>query len=379
MWRGLRILTIRGIPIVLHWTFLLYATLLLVTAAADQEHMLTSGVEQAAMLVLIFGFVALHELAHSVVAQRFGIRVRQIVLFPLGGMAMLEQIPEDPRQEALITVAGPLFNLTVAAALFVFFNWLTPNTVFTAGPLSAVIFTPMSLIADNPTLFTKLAVAAYCVNVIMAVFNLIPAFPMDGGRLLRAYFVWRGTPYPLATSKAVLVSKVFLALFVVLAVMSSSQSPLFLILAVFLYLGATGEERAVTARHALGHLTAAQLLPQDLVSIDPATPLGDLVPLLLDSPQRHFPVIEKRELAGVLCHKDLALALRSPAGPALPAGRFMRQPVRVDVTEPLSDVARRLDEHGTAVACIMEDGTFSGFVTRETLDRLARLLDGHAE
>lgn len=377
MWRGLRILTIRGIPIVLHWTFLLYATLILVTAAADQEHPLAGSIEQGAMLALIFGFVALHELAHSLVAQRFGIRVRQIVLFPLGGMAMLEQIPENPRQEALITIAGPLFNLVTAVLLFVYFNWLTPNTVFTAGPLSAVILSPMAVIADNTTLFTKLMVAAYSVNVLMAAFNLLPAFPMDGGRLLRAYFAWRGAPYAQATVKAVAVSKVLLALFVVLAV--TSLSPLYLILAVFLYLGATGEERAVTARHALGHLTAAQLLPQELVSIEPETTLGELVPLLLNSPQRHFPVMARKDLAGVLCHRDLAAALRTPAGPALPAIRFMRQPVLVDVTDPLSDVARRMEERGTEVACIMEDGVFAGFVARDALDRLARLLEGAAE
>ena len=134
-----------------------------------------------------------------------------------------------------------------------------------------------------------------------------------------------------------------------------------------------------TARHALGHLTAAQLLPQDLVSIEPETPLGDLVPLLLDSSQRHFPVMGRKELAGVLCHRDLALALRTPSGPALPAIRFMRQPVLVDATDPLSDVARRMEERGTDVACIMDRGEFAGFVARDALERLARLLDGAAE
>jgi len=148
---------------------------------------------------------------------------------------------------------------------------------------------------------------------------------------------------------------------------------------VFLYLGATGEEHAVNARHALGHLTAAQLLPQDLMSIEPDTPLGDLVPLLLDSPQRHFPVMDRRNLAGVLSHRDLAEALRTPAGPALPAGQFMRPPMLVAVTDPLSDVARRMDERGTEVACIMEDGLFAGFVARDALSRLARLLDGAPE
>jgi len=376
MWRGLRILTIRGIPIVLHWTFLLYAGFLLISAAADQEHPLAGSIEQGAMLALIFGFVALHELSHSLVAQKFGITVRQIILFPLGGIAMLDQVPEDPRQETMITIAGPLFNLVTAFVLFLFI-WLLPGVVFTIGPLTDILFNPMGVIAENTTLFTKLVVASYCVNVIMGIFNLVPAFPMDGGRLLRAWFVRRGTPYARATSKAVAVSKALLVLFVILSL--KSGSPWYLLIAVFLYLGATNEERAVQSRHALGHLTAAQLLPQDLLSIEPDTPLGDLVPLLLDSPQRHFPVMTRRELAGVLCHRDLATALRTPAGPALPAGRFMRPPLLVHATDPLSEVSRRLAERGEDVACIMEDGAFAGFAARDALERLARLLDGAAE
>ncbi len=376
MWRGLRILTIRGIPIVLHWTFLLYALALVVTAASDQEHPFGGSLEQGAMLALIFGFVALHELAHSLVAQHFGIRVRQIVLIPFGGVAMLEQVPEDPRQEALITIAGPLFNFAMAILLFAFIYFL-PGITFTAGPLLEVIRNPVAVIADNGSLFTKLTVAAYCVNVIMGFFNLLPAFPMDGGRLLRAWLASRGASYTRATTLAVRVSKVLLLMFVFLGL--GTFSPIYFILAVFLYLGATNEERAVAARHALGHLTAAQLLPQELTSIEPDTPLGDLVPLLLHSTQRHFPVMDRRNLAGVLCHRDLAAALRLPAGPALPASRYMRPPVLVDPTEPLADVARRLAERGQDVACIMDRGAFSGFASREMLDRLARLLDGAPE
>ena len=169
MGNGLKILTIRGIPIILHWSFLLLFPVLAWQVATLYQQSLGWG---ALLYGLIFLCVGLHELAHAVVAQRYGIRVRHIVLLPVGGIASLERIPEHAGQEARIAFAGPAFNLAAAAAIFGFIVWLP-----------GVMFDPLDVWA-NPSAFTRGTVMLFQINVLMAVFNLIPIPPLDGSKLL---------------------------------------------------------------------------------------------------------------------------------------------------------------------------------------------------
>ena len=355
-----RILTVRGIPIKLHWTFLAFFLFAIGLNTAQEGP--AEAAWWALIIALLFAFVTLHELAHAVVAQRYGLAVREIILLPVGGIAQLERIPENPRQEAAIAIAGPAFNFVVGAALFAFIYWL-PGIEFDV--LNA---------GNNPDMFTRGTVYLFQVNVMLALFNLLPAFPMDGGRLLRAALVASGQPYARATSSAVVVSKVLLVMLGIAAV--AYRNPMLAAIAVVLWISATGEETFVRARAAVRGLNAGHLLPQRPVGVEPETTLGELLPLLLSSEQRDFPVIVRGRLAGVVCHADLVGALRADGGSETPVARLMRPPHAVAPDDSLAAVAARLDAHHASVACILRNGKLLGLVSRATLHRIAGLLDG---
>lgn len=368
---GFRIATIRRVPIRLHWTFVAFVgAILAADVAAEGVGALPWGLAQFG---IIFSTVVLHELAHAVVAQRYGVRVRGITLLPIGGQAMLDRIPESPRQEAAITIAGPALNIVLAAATFAFIYYL-PGVEFMVNP-----FAPFATgdVLANPTLFTRSTVLFFKVNEVLALFNLLPAFPMDGGRLLRAALVASGRSYVAATAQAVAVSRVCLAGFVLWGLVGGHV--LLLVIAAFMYFAGRAEEVAVRSRHTLKHLVAGHLLPQEPVAVEPETELGDLVPWLVDGAPRHFPVVARGRVVGLLGHDDLVRGLGREGGAVTTAGAAMRPAVITDPAEPLADIARRLEERGAPAACIVERGRLAGLVSREMLGTLARQLDPAAD
>lgn len=352
----LRLVTILGIPIRLHWSFLAFFPILVWVVASSYGQSILWG---AVLYALLFACVALHELAHSVVAQSYSLRVREIVLLPFGGVASMERIPEEPGREAAIAIAGPVFNMAVAALLFAFM-WLVPGIIFDLGA-----------IWNNPPLQAGV-VAIFWVNIIMALFNLLPALPMDGGRLFRAFLVAMGMPYVRATSTAVLVSKGVLILFIVLGF----QMPMLWIIAFFVYYGATGEEQAVRARSSLKQLNVSHLLPQNRAAVEPDMPLGEVLPLLLPpASQRHFPVLQQGELVGVLSYQDFVGALKRNGGSDTAVSAVMRPAVAVSPEESLAEVQQRLEGRGLPVACILDRGELVGLVAQDELRRLSNLLE----
>jgi Zn-dependent protease/CBS domain-containing protein len=359
---NIRIARVRGIPITLHWTFLLFLLAYGVLGYADGG----TGAALLSVVVfcLVFGFVVLHELAHSVVAQGFGLKVRGILLLPIGGIASLERMPEEPRKEAAIAVAGPAFNIVVAVALFAFMG-MHPGITFDYLKVEA-----------NPSIFAKGIVILFQVNFMLGVFNLVPAFPMDGGRLLRAALGAFGVPFVRATRTAVTVGWAFFILFGIVSLYT--RNPMLTFIALILAMGGSTEYAAVRARSGLLHLSATHLLPQDPLGVEPTTPLGALLPYLVGGGQRDFPVIKGGRVAGMVCSADLARHLASPGGPDLPAGRVMRPPVLVSATDTLADIQHRLESDGCQVACIIRNGRLAGMVSLEGLARLSAILESGA-
>ena len=266
----------RGIPIRLHWSFL--ALLLLMGGAGGINGGIQTGMHTVAFICLLFTLVVLHELAHSVVAQKYGLTVREIVLLPVGGMAMMDRIPEEPGKEAAIAVAGPLLNLAVMVILYYFMKYL-PGITF-----------DISNAESNDTTFTWGMVALFKANFALFAFNMVPAFPMDGGRLLRAGLVKWGLPYVRATTAAANVSRVLLA--VMLAFGIFNMNPFLVVIPLVLYTAVSGEEHAVRGRGAIKSILVRHLFPQETVSIPDKMKLGDTVALLLSSTQRNFPVMK---------------------------------------------------------------------------------------
>ncbi len=232
---SVRVGSLLGIPIRIHFTFLLLL-LWFGTVSSGQGDGFLGGV---VFMLLLFGCVVLHELGHAVMAKRFGVETREIVLYPIGGVARLDRIPPG-KAELLIALAGPAVNAVLAALLF---GWLILRQVRAPG-------SPMELLTDAPVVWQLLTA-----NLTLFFFNLIPAFPMDGGRVLRATLsLFLGEDR--ATGIAATVGQGMAILFAALALFPPPVKPMLLLIAIFVFLGAGQEAAFQRHRTAVRGLTA---------------------------------------------------------------------------------------------------------------------------
>ncbi|MDH4036854.1 MAG: site-2 protease family protein [Candidatus Krumholzibacteria bacterium] len=321
-----------GIPVRVHATFPL--VLVLYAAEAGRSGSARDALLAALLVLLVFGCVVLHELGHSLMARRYGIRVRDIVLFPIGGVARAESIPEDPRQEIAVAIAGPIVNFAIAGVLF-------------------ALLAARGVPPHGGGFFVDLA----WVNLALGVFNLIPAFPMDGGRILRGMLSLR-VPYLEATRRARGVGQLIALGFATLALVNTSFIMLALI-AVFVFAGGMMEERAVSTRLRLGGRSVGDLTDASA----PVFALDDAVGVVVDRADGRpaFAVAgESGSLAGVVSVADLLHAVRDGrAGDALSTIARSDFPVTEASTEA-SRVYRYLKEERKPFAAVVEGDRFLG-------------------
>lgn len=224
MRNSLRLFRVFGISINIHISFLLLFIIFW-----------PGGIRWAVVVAGVFAFVTMHEICHSLVARAFGIRVREITLLPIGGVASMDSMPEKPYQEFLISIAGPLFNLAVVAIFFYPMRYLLGDEVLFARPLSAATW-PLA------------ASYLYWINLMLALFNLLPAFPMDGGRVVRSILASRMGNLK-ATRIAALMGHVFAVIFVYLGI--TRGSIILVAIAIFIYLAASNEMEQAELKEAL--------------------------------------------------------------------------------------------------------------------------------
>ncbi len=289
-----KVARIGGIDVRIHVTFLL---LLAVFASFYSAQGGASGTLKVVIFfLLVFLCVLLHEFGHAFAAKAFGIRTVDITLLPIGGVARMERMPEKPAQELLVAIAGPLVNVVIAAALL-FVLAATGNLDF-----GEVL---------DPTRFNALWALLYT-NVMMVLFNLIPAFPLDGGRVLRALLATR-LSYERATQVAATVGQ---ALALLMAVWAFSRGPASLaLIAIFIYLGAESESSFVQMRHATSGIPVSSAMVTRFDTLNHRATLDQAVDALLGSSQHEFPVLDDDGgFAGLLTKHDLLVALRK-AGP----------------------------------------------------------------
>ena len=222
---------IAGIPIFIHWSFWILIGWILFANVAGGETIF-QAIKGSVFIFAIFGCVLLHELGHALMAKRFGIGTSDITLLPIGGVAKLERMPEKPREEFLVAIAGPLVNVVIAGAIFV-------------GLLLTSQITPPAMIHLPGAQF--MAHLMY-VNLALVIFNMLPAFPMDGGRIFRSLLATRMN-YVRATDIAAKTGQFMAILFGVLGIFAN---PMLLFIAVFVYFGAKAEANYVRARYAYG-------------------------------------------------------------------------------------------------------------------------------
>ena len=339
---------IAGIRIQLHVTFLAYVAWVAVgqgIATGDPRHALTT----AGLLLAVFACVLFHELGHALAASRYGIRTQDIVLLPIGGVARLERMPEKPGQELAVAVAGPAVNVAIAALLWFFVP--ASHQIPVAGARGAI----------QPAAFLL------AVNVLMVGFNLIPAFPMDGGRILRALLA-SFMPFARATRVASGIGQAAALGFGLLGLFGNNPMLIFVALFVFL---AAGEERAmVETRTSLAGIPVRDAMLSDFVTLDVDDPLQRAVDYLIAGSQADFPVLEGEVPIGTLGRADLIVALQNQGPQARVGGIVRRDPAAAAPGEPLEGVLQRMRERGRTALPVLESGRVVGLVTLENISDL---------
>jgi Zn-dependent protease len=347
-----RIGELAGIAVYVHATFLL-----LVGWVAfghwQESRSIEATLAGVGFVLAIFGCVVLHELGHALTARRFGVRTRDIVLLPIGGVARLERIPEKPIQELWVALAGPAVNVVIVAALFA---WLRLGGAWPpAEPMSTT---------GGPFL-GRLMMA----NAFLAVFNLIPAFPMDGGRVLRALLALR-LDYARATQAAATVGQMLAFVFGFIGLFTN---PFLVFIALFVWIGAAQEASVVGIRSALGGIALQRVMLTDFHALAPDDPLRRAVELTLAGSQQDFPVVDGERAVGVLTQSALLRGLEERGRDAPVAGAMERDFETAALGEKAEAVFRRLEACNCHTILVTDHGRLVGIVTMQNVGEFLRI------
>lgn len=334
-----------GVDVYLHYTFLLLV-LLVGLDSRLQTGRWASVVPGISMFLGVFVCVLLHEYGHAMAARRYGVVTRDITLLPMGGVARLDRIPDAPLQQLVIALAGPLVNVVIAGGLGLGLH-LSEEMPGSLRELQSAGFFPRLLL----------------INAGLVAFNLLPAFPMDGGRVLRALLALWIDPVR-ATRISAGVGRIMAVLFVGAAFLMSS--PMLGIIGVFVWMEAGGEAISMEMRSAIGDATVRRGMLSRFRVVSPSDPLSKVAGWLIENSQTEFPVVsDDGQVVGVVLRDGLFEGLRQ-GGESAPVERVVRREVLLlDPREALETAILRLEESGLPVALVVEEGRLVGMLTSE--------------
>jgi stage IV sporulation protein FB len=353
MFWSLNIGSIAGTQVRVHITFLLFLGWIFIASYVS------GGPQEAwsglVFLLLLFACVLAHEFGHIFTARAFGVATPDVTLLPIGGVARLERIPEQPHEELLVAIAGPLVNVAIALALVVLFG-----ARLHAGDLAAVESTKVSLV-------DRLA----AVNLFLALFNMIPAFPMDGGRVLRALLATR-LGFVRATEIAAFVGQGFAF---ALGFAGLFWNPMLIFIAIFVYLAASSEAHSVALRAMSRGVPVGTAMMTQYATLTPDAHVEEAVQTLLRTSQSEFPVVDgDGKPAGLLGRADIIRALKE-RGPDARVADVMTSPVPTLGHRRCLDEAFRIlqEKSAPAIAVVDAAGRLVGLVTSETIGEMLML------
>lgn len=349
-----RVGSIAGIALNLHATFLLLLAWVAIDAYRSSGE-LAAALSGVLFVIAVFASVVLHELGHALAARRYGIKTRDITLLPIGGVARLERIPREPRQELVVALAGPAVNVLIAGLLF---GWLAAT-----GRIPTFVGT-----ASLSPGFLDRAFAArlLAVNVWLVLFNLIPAFPMDGGRVLRALLAMRSGDHARATETAARVGRFFALVFGVVGLFVVGN-PLLVVVALFVWLGAAGEAAAAQTSAMLDGVPIQRLMITNVATLDPNDPLSRPVRLILDGFQQDFPVVANGTVQGMLTRGALLKALAERGEQARVGDVMDRDFQQANPHEAADEVLARLKSCGCHSLPVIRNGQLLGVLTMDNV------------
>jgi Zn-dependent protease/predicted transcriptional regulator len=339
---------IAGIKVYIHWTFsILIAWIVYTNLRAGL------GPEQIAWSVLfilsLFVCVTLHELGHALAAKHYGINTKDITLYPIGGVARLEKMPEKPGQELVVAIAGPLVNVLI---MLILLPWIY-NYDFTAQN------NEKALIISASNFLPMLGV----INIWLALFNLIPAFPMDGGRVLRALLSFRinrvkATEIAMNIGKILAIGFVFLGFYV---------NPFLIFIGLFIILGAQSEYEMVKSQFLLTNLTAGNALMTNFTSLDVNDTIESAVKMLLDSESKNFVITLENSPVGVLTRENIIQAISGGAMGSSVSAFMLSEVPKTNLLTPLNDLILKFQQGSGPLVFVYDQGIFSGIVDYENI------------
>jgi Zn-dependent protease/CBS domain-containing protein len=340
-----------GIRVQLHVTFLVLL-IWIGLAIWSSEQSVSAAVAGVGFLLALFLCVLLHEFGHALTAAQFGVKTRDITLLPIGGVARLERMPDQPSQELLVALAGPAVNVVIVVVLGVVLAAL-------GRPVTADALLSAGTGLTGPGILERLLV----LNALIVAFNLLPAFPMDGGRVLRALLAMRMS-YASATASAAMVGKLFAVVFAVIGFFSN---PFLLFIALFVWMGASQESMAAQMKGTLDGIPVSDAMITDFRTLAPHDPLSHAVELLLAGSQQDFPVADEHRVLGVLTRHALLSALGKSHDRLRVIDVMTTDVPRADAQEMLDGALQRMQASPLRIMPVFSRGALVGLLTMENV------------
>lgn len=336
--------SILGIPIELHITFLL---LLLIFSIF--------GFIPLLVIVLLFASVLVHELAHSLVGRHYGAKIKKITLLPIGGVSQMEAIPKG--HEFAIAVIGPVTSITLGIVLFLFGSLFGLNMYFDLN------WVELTSLKDIVRIVMSL-------NFLLGLFNIIPAFPMDGGRVLRAFLATK-MDYLKATEISVRIGQ---GLAIVFAFVGVLYNPWLIIIAFFIYMGGMGEYQSTQMSSALKGIKVKDLMVKDVVTVSPHDTLEDFEKLLIEKRHKGYPVVFDGNLLGIITINELLSVPRIKWIDTKVQDVMMKDIIIASPKMEVFELHNKLTEKNLGRAPVLENGKLIGFISKTDILKFSEIL-----
>jgi Zn-dependent protease/predicted transcriptional regulator len=358
---SLKIGSVMGIPIKLHITFVLVLPMFAYIFSVNPQPFGFAGVEPPTMRyalsamasILLFASVLLHELAHSYLAKRYGVKIDSITLFLFGGVSAMEEIPKKPGQEAKMAFAGPLTSIIIG---------------------SICVSIHIYLISQNPTLSLNPVYFVFWIlgsmNLVLGIFNLLPAFPMDGGRVLRSLYS-RKMSYVKATHRAVSVGKFFAILMAIFGIFVGNLW--FPLIALFIYVGASEEEQSTQADVALGNILVKDIMTKNVIFVNPSMTVEDLVQFIFEKKHMGYPVMERGSLKGIVTFTDIEQVPYLERSITLVSDIMTTNVISVPSNAQANDVMKLIVSKNIGRVMVVDNELLVGILSRTDLVRILKL------